>query len=169
MQTLVPEGSRFLSSTQVLSRNLSSVSPCCISLVLLQYTTHISEVHYYIMLNSVLSNDARYRWCHDLCELSISLWEFIWGFNTMCYTIYSTRFLLILAVYYGKRVFLCRQLLLMHTRLQLIEHLLSSCRRQLNQLPILAHLLIFSSVWIFCASNSNKILLCYECLNFMLA
>ncbi len=28
--------------------------------------------------NSLLPNDA--IWCHDLYELSISLWEFIWGF-----------------------------------------------------------------------------------------
>ncbi len=28
-------------------------------------------------VNSLLPNDA--IWRHDLCELSISLWEFIWG------------------------------------------------------------------------------------------
>ncbi len=30
------------------------------------------------LVNSLLLNDA--IWRHDLCELSISLWEFIWGF-----------------------------------------------------------------------------------------
>ncbi len=29
-------------------------------------------------LNSLPTNDGKCR--HDLCELSISLWEFIWGF-----------------------------------------------------------------------------------------
>ncbi len=35
--------------------------------------------------NSLLPNNA--IWRHDLCELSISLWEFIWGFNTRRYTL----------------------------------------------------------------------------------
>ncbi len=37
--------------------------------------------YFYIPLPT---NDAPMR--HDLSELSISLWEFIWGVNTRCYT-----------------------------------------------------------------------------------
>ncbi len=37
------------------------------------------------LFNSLPTNDGKCR--HDLCELSISLWEFIWGFNTRCYTL----------------------------------------------------------------------------------
>ncbi len=36
------------------------------------------------LLPNVPTNDAPMR--HDLCELSIWLWEFIWGFNTRRYT-----------------------------------------------------------------------------------
>ncbi len=40
-----------------------------------------------IDINSLPTNDGKCR--HDLCELSISLWEFIWGFyfNTRRYTL----------------------------------------------------------------------------------
>ncbi len=39
-----------------------------------------------VMINPLPTNDALMR--HDLCELSISLWEFIWGvlINTKRYT-----------------------------------------------------------------------------------
>ncbi len=43
-----------------------------------------ARAHYYkvsedrLIINSLLPNDT--IWCHDLCELSISLREFIWGF-----------------------------------------------------------------------------------------
>ncbi len=46
----------------------------------LQSSPHVTEVIYpggCICINSLLPNDA--IWCHDLCALSISLWEFIWG------------------------------------------------------------------------------------------
>ncbi len=39
-----------------------------------------TSVHGFCFFNSLLPNDA--IWRHDLCELSISLWEFIRGFNT---------------------------------------------------------------------------------------
>ncbi len=39
----------------------------------------------FCFFNSLPTNDGKCR--HDLCELSISLWEFIWGFNTRRYTL----------------------------------------------------------------------------------
>ncbi len=60
-----------------------------------KYNTHITRCKVYnpnkqsvatYCVNSFLPNDA--IWRHELCELSISLWEFIWGFyfNTRRYT-----------------------------------------------------------------------------------
>ncbi len=46
-------------------------------------------------LTLLLPNDA--IWHQDLCELSISLWEFIWGF-VLGVILSSTGFLLLLAV-----------------------------------------------------------------------
>ncbi len=47
-------------------------------------TNKLAFLSYYV-INSLLPNDA--IWRNDLCELSISLREFIWGFNTRCYTL----------------------------------------------------------------------------------
>jgi len=49
-------------------------------------------------LNSLTTNDAYMR--HDPCELSISLWEFIWSIKYKA-LYFSTGILLILAVSYG--------------------------------------------------------------------
>ncbi len=48
------------------------------------FRTAVHELIIHI-INSLLPNDA--IWCHDLCKLSISLWEFIWGFSTRRYTV----------------------------------------------------------------------------------
>ncbi len=44
---------------------------CCVSL-------SVALVAVWQAFNSLPTNDGKCR--HDLCELSISLWEFIWGF-----------------------------------------------------------------------------------------
>ncbi len=49
----------------------------------LLYAGHAAKKVRY-SLNPLPTNDAPMR--HDLCELSISLWKFIWGFNTRRYT-----------------------------------------------------------------------------------
>ncbi len=45
----------------------------------------ISLIYWGFHINSLPTNDGKCR--HDLCELSISLWEFIWVFNTRRYTL----------------------------------------------------------------------------------
>ncbi len=57
-------------------------------------------MHLKMGINPLPTNDATMR--HDLSELSISLWGFIWGVYTRRYTSVRTCFLLILAVSYGR-------------------------------------------------------------------
>jgi len=61
--------------------------------ILLKIVSEFLSLHH---INPLTTNDAYMR--HDPCELSISLWEFIWSIK---YLYFSTGILLILVVSYG--------------------------------------------------------------------